>query len=117
LEGLALAYTVDFHEDAVGELLGLDPRDQEAIQHARDKLVALGERLPFPHQSAIRQGAPLRELRPRGGRCRWRPLYARVGAGFVILAVAPEAEIDPKGFRRGVDAALQRLADLAEEGS
>jgi hypothetical protein len=73
--------------------------------------------LPFPHQSAIRQGAPLRELRPRGGRCRWRPLYARVGAGFVILAVAPEAEIDPKGFRRGVDAALGRLADLAEEGS
>lgn len=110
-------YTVDFHEDAVGELLGLDPRDQEAVQHARDKLIALGDRLPFPHQSAVRRGAPLRELRPRGGRCRWRPLYARVGEGFVILAVAPEAEIDLKGFRRSVDAALQRLADLAEEGS
>lgn len=59
----------------MGELLGLDTRDQEAIQHAR------------------------------------------VGAGFVILAVAPEAEIDPKRFRRGIDAALRRLADLSEEGS
>jgi hypothetical protein len=115
--GIGPPYTVDFHEDAMGELLGLDTRDQEAVQHARDKLIALGDRLPFPHQSAVRRGAPLRELRPRGGRCRWRPLYARVGAGFVILAIAPEAEIDPKGFRRGVDAALQRLADLTEEGS
>ena len=43
--------------------------------------------------------------------------HARVGGGFVILAVAPEAEIDPKGSRRGVDAALRRLADLTEEGS
>ncbi len=59
----------------------------------------------------------MRELRPRGGRCRWRPLYARVGERFVILAIAPEAEIDLKGFGRGIDAALQRLADLAEEGS
>ena len=99
----------------MGELLGLDTRDQEAIQHARDKLIALGDRLPFPHQSAIRQGAPLRELRPRGGRSRWRPLYARFGAGFVILAVAPEAEVDPRGFRRGVDTALERLAELTEE--
>jgi hypothetical protein len=99
----------------VKELLGLDLRDQEAVQHAREKLVAVGDRLPFPHQSAVRQGAPLRELRPRSGRCRWRPLYARVGDGFVILAVAPEADVDPKGFRRGVDVALRRLAELTKE--
>jgi hypothetical protein len=43
-------------------------------------------------------------LRPGGSRVRH-------------LAVAPEAEIDPKGFRRGDDAALRRLADLTEEGS
>jgi hypothetical protein len=39
-----------------------------------------------------------------------------VGAGFVILAVVPEAQIDSKGFRRGVEAARQRLQEL-EEGS
>src|SRR5439155_18330794 len=110
------AYAVDFHEDAVSELRGLDGRDQEAIQHAREKLVDLGDRLPFPHQSAVRRGAPPRELRPRGGRCRWRALYARVGAGFVILAVVPEAQIDSKGFGRGVETARQRLKEL-EEGS
>lgn len=97
------------------ELLGLDLRDQEAVQHAREKLIALGDRLPFPHQSAVRQGAPLRELRPRGGRSRWRPLYTRVGDGFVIFAVAPEAEVDPKGFRRGVDLALRRLGEVTKE--
>lgn len=112
-----LAFSVDFHEDAVRELLRLDARDQEAVQHAREKLIALGDRLPFPHQSAVRQGAPLRELRPRGGRCRWRPLYARVGAGFVILVVVPEAEVDPRGFRRGVEVALHRLSELVEEDS
>lgn len=99
----------------MAELLDLDQRDQQAVQHARDKLVALGDQLPFPHQSAVRHGAPLRELRPRSGRCRWRPLYARLGQGFVILAVAPEAQVDPQGFRRGVDIALERLSDLTEE--
>lgn len=99
----------------MAELLDLDIRDQDAVAHAREKLVALGDRLPFPHQSAVRQGAPLRELRPRGGRSRWRPLYARLGDGFVILSIAPEAEIDAKGFRRGVDSALERLAQLSEE--
>lgn len=110
-----MAHDVAFHEHAVGELLRLDAGDQGAIQHAREKLVALGDRLPFPHQSAIRQGAPLRELRPRAGRCPWRALYARVDAGFVILAVVPEAQVDPRAFDRGVEAARRRLKALLEE--
>jgi hypothetical protein len=110
-----LAYEVAFHEDAVGELLRLEAQDQEAIQHAREKLVAIGDRLPFPHQSAVRQSAPLRELRPRAGRCRWRALYVRIDAGFVILAVVPEAQVDRRAFDRGVEAARRRLKELTEE--
>ncbi|MHB1510865.1 MAG: type II toxin-antitoxin system RelE/ParE family toxin [Acidimicrobiales bacterium] len=111
-----MSYAVHFHEDAVVELLGLGVRDQEAIGRAQEKLQALGERLPFPHQSALQGGTPLRELRPRGGRCRWRALYARVDDGFVILAVVPEALVDRRGFDRGVVTARRRLEEI-EEGS
>lgn len=38
----------------------------------------------------------------------------RTGAGFVILAVVPEAQVDPRGFDRGVEVARQRLKELEE---
>jgi hypothetical protein len=83
-----------------------------AVAHARDKLVALGERLPFPHQSAVQGSPPLRELRPQAGRCRWRAIYAQIGAGFVILAVGPEAQVDIQGFKRAVREAAGRLGEI-----
>jgi hypothetical protein len=61
--------------------------------NAVDKLKVAGPRLGHPHSSAVQgdAGKGLRELRPRSGRSRWRPLYRQVAAGtFVILAVAPE---------------------------
>lgn len=38
-----------------------------------------------------------------------------VGGRFVIAAIAPEAQHDPKGFRRACEAAAKRLSDLEEE--
>jgi hypothetical protein len=86
-----------------------------AVLTAVDKLRHLGPQLPFPHQSGVkgREGRRLRELRPRQGRSRWRPLYRQVtDAVFVILAIAPEAQIDQRGFNRAVRAAQRRLSEI-----
>jgi hypothetical protein len=92
-----------------------DPAERVAIQHAREKLEALGPLLGAPHSSAVKGdgGAGLRELRPRAGRSRWRPIYRQVQPGiFVILAVAPEAQIDKRAFDRTIRDARQRLGEL-----
>lgn len=90
-----------------------DASERLAIQTAVEKLEALGDRLQFPHQSGVK-GSKVRERRPRAGRSRWRPLYARIGKPFVILAVGPEAEIDKRGFDRAVTAAEERLSKIKE---
>jgi|HubBroStandDraft_5_1064220.scaffolds.fasta_scaffold773631_2 hypothetical protein len=51
---------------------------------------------------------------PRRARA-WRALYRQVGEVFVVAAVGPEAQSDPRGFERAVRRALQRLADLEED--
>lgn len=73
--------------------------------------------MAHPHQSAVmgEEGSGLRELRPRRGRSRSRPIYSRLeGKVFAILAVGPEAEIDKAGFERGVRAARLRLNRLGK---
>ena len=83
--------------------------------HAVQKLEAAGSRLGHPHSSAVQgeHGHGLRELRPRAGRSRWRPIYRRVSPStFVILAVGPEAEIDSRSFADAVGRATVRLADI-----
>jgi transcriptional regulator with XRE-family HTH domain len=80
-----------------------DAAERAAVQHAREKLEVLGPRLGAPHSSAVKgeEGSGLRELRPRAGRSRWRPIYRQVGPRtFVILSVAPEAEIDSAASMR-----------------
>ncbi len=60
-----------------------------------------------------RRRGGLCELRPRAGRSRWRPIYRRVKPStFVILAVAPEAQIDSRGFAAAVTRAAERFAQL-----
>lgn len=86
-----------------------------AVQRAIEKLQALGDQLPFPHQSAVQGASPLRELRARGGRSRWRCIYVRRGDEFVILAIVPEAGIDRPGFERGVAVAKRRLSVMEED--
>jgi hypothetical protein len=79
-------------------------------------LVALGPDLGFPHSSAV-QGSQsgIRELRPRRGRSRWRALYRRVGDCFVVLAIAPEAQSNPRTFRAALAAAEDRLGEIVED--
>jgi hypothetical protein len=92
-----------------------DVAERTAIQHAREKLEAAGPRLGAPHSSAIKgeDGSGMRELRPRAGRSRWRPIYRRVGLViFAIFAVAPEAESDKRGFDEMVRKARRRFEEL-----
>lgn len=52
-----------------------------------------------------------RELRPRAGRSPWRAFYARVGERFVIAAIGPEAESNPRSFEQAVALAARRLEE------
>jgi hypothetical protein len=109
-------YVVLWHPDADAERDASWPAAEKvAMLHAAQKLEAAGPRLGHPHSSAV-QGEPgqgLRELRPRAGRSRWRPIYRRVTpTTFVILAVGPEAQIDARGFARAVARAVDRFGQL-----
>jgi hypothetical protein len=89
--------------------------ERVAITHVIEKLEVDGPVLRSPHQSGVKgqEGWGLRELRPRRGRSRWRPLYRRAGeALFAILAIGPEAEIDKAGYVKAVRLAKQRLKRL-----
>jgi mRNA-degrading endonuclease RelE of RelBE toxin-antitoxin system len=46
-------WTVEWHADAVEELMRLPKDEQAALDHAVEKLAALGPRLPYQHQSAV----------------------------------------------------------------
>jgi|SRR5215211_2936302 len=111
-------WEVVYHPDAEAERGEIPIKERTAIAHVVEKLEALGPDLPFPHQSAVWGGkGGVRELRPRGGRTPWRPLYRRIGDVFVVLAVGPEAETNRRGFDRAVSAAEERLREvLREEG-
>jgi hypothetical protein len=109
-------YLVVWHPDAAGERDASWPAaERVAIINAVQKLEADGPRLGHPHSSAVQgtAGQGLRELRPKAGRSRWRPLYRRVSPStFVILAVAPEAQIHSRGFDTAVARAVVRLGQL-----
>jgi hypothetical protein len=95
-----------FMPEAEEERSELSPQERAALHNA-----ALG----YARTSAIRGTEGLRELRPRQGRSPWRGLYRQVGAVFVLAAVAPEAERDPRRFRWSCEAASERLDKLEEE--
>ena len=107
-------WTVVFHPEAEAELDALPAKERVAVMHAVEKLAAAGPVLPFPHQSNVKGTEGLRELRPRGGRSVWRPLYGRVGDTFVLAVVGPEALVNARGFRRAVTAATKRLNEIEE---
>jgi hypothetical protein len=89
--------------------------EKVAMLHAAQKLEAVGPRLGHPHSSAVQGelGEGFRELRPRAGRSRWRPIYRRVNPStFVIFAVAPESEIDSRGYGAAVERAVERFREL-----
>jgi hypothetical protein len=112
----APAWEVRWHPKALEEKRAIDDVNEKvAIDHVIEKLQIDGVALKSPHQSAVmgEEGSGLRELRPRRGRSRWRPLYRQFGERlFAILAVAPESEIDKRGYDGGVRAAKRRLSAL-----
>ena len=102
--------------EAEEELEALPLAEEVAVRTVLAKLEALGSRLPFPHQSAVR-GATVRELRPRSGRSPWRAFYRRTGAEhFLVGSMGPEALVNPKGFKRAVRLAETRLTQHQEYG-
>ncbi len=107
-EGVA---DVEWGSEVESELAELPVGEQVAARAVIEKLVVLGDRLPYPHQSAIQGMGGLRELRPRQGRSRWRLFYKRTGLNiFTIGAVGPEASVSPRGFQRSVALAEERLS-------
>lgn len=108
-------WPVRYLDEAKAERDRLPAGERVAIQHAVEKLEALGPQLPYPRSSDVRNAPRLRELRPRAGRSRWRPLYARVGQEFVIAAIAPDGETDPRRFAKACAVAGERLAKVEED--
>jgi hypothetical protein len=107
-----MPWTVSLHPQAEAELQRIPAAERVALLNAAQKLEALGPDLEYPHSSAVRDANRLRELRPRAGRSPWRGFYRRFGDVFVLAAVGPEAEADPRGFKRAVVAAERRLEEV-----
>ena len=108
-------WPVVFLPEAEAERAKLPAAERLAVDNAVAKLEHLGPDLPYPHSSSVQGAEGIRELRPRAGRSPVGPLYARVGGTFVVAAIAPEAQHDPRGFRRACQAAGQRLGDVEED--
>lgn len=111
-----MRWQVAWHPKALDEKNAIeDVAERVAIAHVIEKLEVDGPALRSPHQSAVmgEEGSGLRELRPRRGRSRWRPIYRRMEEGlFAVLAVGLEAEIDRAGYAKAVRVAKQRLKRL-----
>lgn len=114
--GTPARWEVAWHPKALDEKNAIEEvAERVAIAHVIEKLEVDGPALRSPHQSGVKgeEGSGLRELRPRRGRSRWRPLYRRADeALFAILAIGPEAEIDKTGYVKAVRLAKQRLKRL-----
>jgi hypothetical protein len=99
-------WIVDFGSDAVMDFEDVKSRgDRKAVFNVVQKLKDLGPDLPSPHMKSLKSEANLFELRPKQGACEVRPIYARFGGRFVVLAVAAKK----KDFGRAVAAASDRL--------
>lgn len=104
---------VAFTPEAEDELERLPANERIAILNTIEKRQAFGDRLPYPHSSAVK-GSKLRELRPRSGRSAWRAFYRRIDDLMIVAAIGPEAQSHSSGFNRAVALALQRLSEYEE---
>lgn len=99
-------WVVDFDSEAVLDLEDVKSRgDRKAVFNVVQKLKDVGPDLPSPHMKSLKGRADLFELRPKQGACEVRPIYARLGQRFMVLAVAAKK----KDFNRAVAAAGDRL--------
>jgi hypothetical protein len=91
--GAPKQWVVDFDGDAVIDFEDVKNRgERKALFTVVDKLKALGPDLPSPHMKSLKGEKDLFELRPKQGRSPVRPIYARRGDRFVILAVAAKKD-------------------------
>lgn len=105
---------VVYHPAYEQEWRTLPAAERAALATAVAKLRA-DSHLGFPHTSLARGGSlGVRELRPRRGKSPWRGLYRRVGGTLVMLAIAPEAERDRRGFEKALAAAEARLCEVED---
>ncbi|MGN6257250.1 MAG: type II toxin-antitoxin system RelE/ParE family toxin [Solirubrobacterales bacterium] len=99
-------WIVEFDSDAVIDFEDVHSRgDRKAVFNVVQKLKDLGPDLPSPHMKSLKGEADLFELRPKQGACEVRPIYARLGQRFLVLAIAAKK----KGFGRAVVEATIRL--------
>lgn len=99
-------WVVDFDSDAVIDFEDVKSRgDRKAVFNVVQKLKDVGPDLPSPHMKSLKGRADLFELRPKQGACEARPIYARIGQKFMVLAVAAKK----KDFERAVAVAGDRL--------
>lgn len=103
---------VEYHPEAVEELQRLrDKKGQRRVLTIVDILRQIGPKITEPHAKPVSGTAKLCELRPGGGQTTIRPLYFRYDdRTFKIVAIAPEAQTDPAGFRNAVKRARQRAS-------
>lgn len=105
-------WLVEYHQLAVEEYAALkDKKQRKGVLTVADFLRQLGPKITEPHAKPVKGANGLYELRPSGGRALVRPLYIRVNNTFKILAIAPEAQVDPSGFDSAVDKARARAKD------
>lgn len=100
------SWVVYFDSGAVIDFEDVKSRgDRKAVFNVIQKLKDVGPALPSPHMKSLKGEADLFELRPKQGACEARPIYARLGQKFVVLAVAAKK----RDFERVVAAAHERL--------
>lgn len=100
-------WIVEFNSDAVIDFEDVKSRgDRKAVFNVVQKLKDVGPDLPSPHMKSLKGEVDLFELRPKQGACEARPIYARFGQRFVVLAVAAKK----KDFERAVAVAADRLS-------
>jgi len=108
-------WTVVYLPEAEEERAALPKPERAAMINADAKLGAYGPQLGYPHTTAVRGAPGLRELRPRTGRSPYRGLYRQVGKVFVVAAIGPEAQSDPRGFEKAVRRVVARLETVKED--
>jgi hypothetical protein len=107
----AETWIVHWDHRAVQDLHGYDRSVFKSVLTVVDFLHKLGPKIVAPHSKPLRGERKLCELRPGGGKTLVRPLYVRWhDREFVILAVAPESQVNGPGF----SAAVQRAKDRAK---
>ena len=99
-------WLVDLDRGAAIDMEAVKSRgDRNAVLGSIEKLWLLGPLLSSPYMKSLKGEPDLFELRPKRGACPARPIYAREGRRFIVLAVAP----NKAGFGKAVDRARDRL--------